>query len=233
MRRIGFTLIELLVVASIIVLLAALLLPAISMVRAAGIKAKCASNQRQLAMAILAYSDVNNDRMPLCYVAGSPKQGSYYMRKSNEWAGGFGLLYVTGILDDKSAYYCPAVDEAAFNEDGSDNAWPPGTGSKTRCSYSLRPAAGWDFDGPIVEQLSLRTDYGAMDAMSSCLCAQEIYVEEGHRTGLNVSYGDGHIGWVPREAVKDTLSQLDGQGSSYDAIFDQLWVDFGTYAASR
>lgn len=52
----GFTLIELLVIVSIIAVLAALLLPALRMVRDAAQQSRCASSQRQLGVAILAYA---------------------------------------------------------------------------------------------------------------------------------------------------------------------------------
>ena len=56
-RRCGFTLIELLLVISIIAVLAALLLPAIGLVRNAAQSAKCASALRQIGLANLTYAD--------------------------------------------------------------------------------------------------------------------------------------------------------------------------------
>src|SRR5438876_99713 len=47
-RRAGFSLVELMVVIAVIVILIALLLPALGMVRARGRQSQCASNQRQL-----------------------------------------------------------------------------------------------------------------------------------------------------------------------------------------
>ena len=52
----GFTLIELLVVVTIIAVLVALLLPALSKARATSIRVSCASNHRQIMIALFSYS---------------------------------------------------------------------------------------------------------------------------------------------------------------------------------
>ncbi|MBN8527399.1 MAG: prepilin-type N-terminal cleavage/methylation domain-containing protein [Planctomycetes bacterium] len=56
MRALGFTMIELLVVVSIIAILAALLLPAIRLVRGAAQAAACAGNLRQIGLGIQTYA---------------------------------------------------------------------------------------------------------------------------------------------------------------------------------
>ena len=62
--RIAFSLIELLVVIAIIAILIALLVPAVQKVREAANVAQCVNNEKQLMLAIHAYADANNGRLP-------------------------------------------------------------------------------------------------------------------------------------------------------------------------
>jgi prepilin-type N-terminal cleavage/methylation domain-containing protein/prepilin-type processing-associated H-X9-DG protein len=70
LQRQGFTLIELLVVISIIAVLSAMLLPAVKLVRDQARGISCSSNQRQIAMAVLSYTDEQGGVLPfsLCTI---------------------------------------------------------------------------------------------------------------------------------------------------------------------
>ncbi len=65
MKKKGFTLIELLVVISIIALLVSILMPALNKAKEQARRTLCMSNEKQIALAFIMYSDANDDWMPL------------------------------------------------------------------------------------------------------------------------------------------------------------------------
>ena len=97
-RRAGFTLIELLVVISIIALLIALLLPALARAKSLALQIQCASNMRQIGVAMEEYANEYRGMYPLSNTADWP-MGTFagWDAAKGIWTTyptwGFGLLY--------------------------------------------------------------------------------------------------------------------------------------------
>lgn len=77
MQRRAFTLVELIVVISIIALLIALLLPALTMAKQAALSVQCESNLRSLGQMSMEYSDANKDFLLSNAPANSPSSFAY------------------------------------------------------------------------------------------------------------------------------------------------------------
>lgn len=120
-RHKAFTLVELLVVLAVLGVLAALLLPALSSARAAGQRAACLSNLRQIGVALHAYADDWNDRLPF-----GPKAppftnpGNFYPSTGaptsllSMWGGapvGLGLLLQGYLGGEPGVFFCPGTDQ--------------------------------------------------------------------------------------------------------------------------
>jgi len=110
LRR-AFTLVELLVVITIIAILAALLLPVLSMAKEKGYRTQCVNNFKQLAVAIQLYADDHGDQLP-----GPVWQGFYeeydnvdYKRLSYYIATYMGLPAAQATPQDAPLARCPSA----------------------------------------------------------------------------------------------------------------------------
>jgi len=132
-RNIGFTLIELLVVISIISVLIALLLPALSKARTAAQVSGSLSNVKQLMIPLYSYASDNKQALPFIRWPGpSVAQGSY----NGQWQRGFwnGVLYHSGYITSHKIFWSAQRDTSLLNID-----WAIGGGGAA--------ATAWTFSG--------------------------------------------------------------------------------------
>jgi len=104
----GFTLIELLVVIAIIAILAAILFPVFAKVREKARETSCASNMKQIGLAILQYTQDNDETFPL--------------RNYTQWSGQPWDWTIQPYIKSINVFFCPD-DSAAGKVTGPNNAW--------------------------------------------------------------------------------------------------------------
>ncbi|MBI5938974.1 MAG: type II secretion system protein [Caulobacterales bacterium] len=105
MNRRAFTLIELLVVVAIVAILAAMLMPALGMVRTAAQAMRCGAQERKLALASLLYTGDNEGATPYLKWVGGPWAPSPVDGMFSE---------ISPYLDDARSSHCPAWNNPPY-----------------------------------------------------------------------------------------------------------------------
>jgi len=142
----GFTLVELLVVIGIIAVLIGILLPALKKARDSANTTKCASNLRQIALAVISYANDNRGRLPPSRIN---KGDTIYPNGffwANELVRGKYASSVTGVdsagkpLDGESVFRCPSGINDPLGFSGF-NALYPRQGANQQYLFVGEPAA--------------------------------------------------------------------------------------------
>ncbi len=111
----AFTLIELLVVIAIIAILAGMLLPALARAKGKSQSIKCASNMRQISLAVTMHADEGEGLLPIATNFAAPKSSPHRI-----W-----VTAVARFIGSREVFLCPTAKTANFGGDWYARSWHP------------------------------------------------------------------------------------------------------------
>lgn len=219
--RRGFTLIELLVTISIIALLIAILLPALSRARVTVRIAVCASNLRQMAIGLTTYANDFNDYLPARRDSDDPNVPplawgvhltdinvlTKYSPTPSHFQSGF---YQSGYVTAPETYFCPSnvpgFTSHTYAEDPAwDIYWNTQAGGRTsRSSYMYMAGLGGNFlvkngkGAPAAVRITDSVDLRLMQDLTVQFISTGVY-QYNH----------------PERIRTDTISGFNGGNASY------------------
>lgn len=232
----GFTLVELLVVISIIAVLMAILLPALSSARRDARLAQCMSNLHQAGVAITCFATDHNGRTPPFTLNGGvsgPENPPITGLGPYVKNGGVGLLvppsaggWGQGYVENPGIFFCPSDNIRRPHRNGHPwaidyptNANPNDPNSSDYCYmsyfYFYMSPTGQDNQGQSSSTQRERTDWLERFPNNVIMQDQGMWMPQYqsdwpffHHEGWNTLHLDGHVDFISRK-ILDKLSPTE------------------------
>ncbi len=212
MKRRGFTLIELLVVIAIIAILAAILFPVFAKAREKARQSSCQSNNKQLALASLQYTQDYDERLPMRWQASDSSFVTHcmvypYMKSAQLFTCPSGstdraVSALAGIPGNviKNSYTSPGG--SPMHPTGDPDGFATMSGNAAAMdgytAYSLAAIGG---PSKLIIWFEFKSyDSLHTDADSAVHTVYEAYAQtesrQRHNGGNNFAFCDGHVKWM-------------------------------------
>ncbi|MDD2706953.1 MAG: prepilin-type N-terminal cleavage/methylation domain-containing protein [Verrucomicrobiae bacterium] len=189
----AFTLTELLVVITILSIMSALLMPALSQAREKARQITCMNNLRQLGASIAAYATEYDDWLPLVDNGGSSPLPD---AASSSWIYCIPLMRNIGVNDiakNKTALRCPS--------DKTPQSYYSGAVLVSYCA-NYNAGSSWvgrykklsEFSNPSATAWAVESNYTRRGSYGDFA-----YWDYFHTGGMNVLFLDGHVCWMAKD----------------------------------